>query len=399
MKILPGSWPPAATLASYLAIFFAIPNATGLDALLLQDAYVDNGTPFQTFLNYGNSGDLRVFKNGNHSMRSLLKFTLETLPPGTTAANVTQARLRLWVNSNTLTLGSITMTPITSPWDELTLRNINTGGMTFGLPKLIGLPINSSSDFVSIDVTSWVKAWIAGSLVNEGFQIEAGAAATTLDLYFDSKEATQTSHEPRLEITLDSIGPQGPVGPQGPQGPIGPMGPQGPVGPLGMTGAQGPVGPAGATGRDGPVGPIGPQGLVGPPGPPGLNWKRQWNSSTAYVANDIVFFEGSTYTALQANTNVQPPGPGTWDLLAQKGDAGAIGSQGPVGPAGQDGASGSVGPKGEMGPQGPEGPTGPVGPPGAAGREGPAGPPAVWPTHILPQGDLPMGEFTQGTPP
>src|SRR6266404_2486276 len=399
MKALLDSSHLLATLAGFLAIFLAVPSAAGLDALLLQDAYVDNGTPFQTFLNYGSSGDLRVFKNGTRSMRSLLKFSLETLPPGATAANVTQARLRLWVNSNTQTLGSISMMPITSPWDELTIRNINAGGLTFGLPRLIGLPINSSSDFVSIDVTGWVKAWIAGSLVNEGFQIEANTAATTLDLYFDSKEATQTSHEPRLEITLDSIGPQGPVGPQGSMGSIGPMGPQGPVGPIGLTGAQGPVGPggvAGATGVEGPIGPIGPPGLVGPPGPPGLNRKGQWNGSTAYVANDVVFFEGSTYAALQANTNVQPPGPGTWDLLAQKGDKGAVGPQGPVGPAGQAGVPGPTGPRGEIGVQGPQGA---VGSPGAPGVEGPPGPPAVWPTHILPQGDLSMGEFIQGTPP
>ncbi len=399
MKALLDSSHLLATLAGFLAIFLAVPSAAGLDALLLQDAYIDNGTPFQTFLNYGSSGDLRVFKNGTRSMRSLLKFSLETLPPGATAANVTQARLRLWVNSNTQTLGSISMMPITSPWDELTIRNINAGGMTFGLPKLIGLSINSRSDFVSIDVTGWVKAWLAGSLINEGFLVEANALGTGLDLYFDSKEATQTSHEPRLEITLDSIGPQGPVGPQGPQGSIGPMGPQGLVGPIGLTGAQGLVGPAGAAGAEGSVGPIGPPGVGGPIGPPGFNWKGRWNGSSAYVANDVVFFAGSTYAALQANTNVQPPGPGTWDLLAQKGDVGAAGAPGPVGPAGQDGAPGPVGLRGETGLQGPQGPIGSPGPPGTSGPEGPPGPPAVWPTHILPQGDLSMGEFTQGTQP
>jgi hypothetical protein len=186
----------------------------------------------------------------------------------------------------------------------LTLTNGLAGALTFGTSKIADLPINSGSDFISIDVTTWVKAWVSGTLVNEGFQIEPGASVTTLNLYFDSKEATQTSHEPRLEIELSNVGPQGPAGPTGATGPAGPTGP---TGGQGLTGLQGPPGVPGLPGA------IGPQGIAGLPGPPGAN--------------------------------------------------GAIGLTGPAGPS------------------------------------GPAGPAGITPTHLAPQGDLSMGEFTQGTTP
>jgi hypothetical protein len=383
-------WRFRGIFVGFLVFLASVSPALAAEALLLQDTYVDNGTPFQTFINYGNSGDLRVFKSGSRSMRSLLKFSLDTLPPGTISANVVQARLRLWVNSNTLILGAITMTPITSTWDEVVIRNITSGGMIFGSPKITNLPVNSSSDFVSIDVTDWVKAWISGALINEGFQVEANPGVNSLDLSFDSKESNQTSHEPRLEIVLASIGPQGPVGPTGPSGATGLAGPAGPAGPTGLAGPQG---PAGATGAQGPVGPTGPAGPTGLMGRPGLSWKGEWSDSASYVSNDVVFFGGSAFAALQANTNVPPPALGTWNLLARKGDDGAVGPQGPMGLAG---APGIVGAPGDRGLQGPEGPVGSQGPPGPIGPQGPT---AVWPTRILPQGDLSMGEFTQGSPP
>jgi hypothetical protein len=76
-----------------------------------------------------------------------------------------------------------------------------------------------------------------------------------------------------------------------------------------------------------------------------------------------------------------------------KGDtgiAGANGSPGPAGPQGLMGLQGNSGPQGVAGPGGDPGPVGPIGP------QGPAG---VTPTHIQPQGDLSMGEFTQGQTP
>ena len=296
-------------MLALLAIFITAHSASAVEALLLQDTYVDNGTtggkPYNS--NYGSAMDLRVFKGNARVARTFLKFTLATLPAETNANDVVQARLRLWINNNSAAAGAITLSPVTTAWDEYLLKDNSSGNLTFGLPKLSEVSVSSSNSFISIDVTDWVKAWLGGTLANEGIQIEPGATTTLLDLAFDSKESNQTSHEPRLEVSLSRTGPAGP---------------QGPPGTPGVTGASGPPGPPGNTGAVGPAGspgPQGPQGMAGPSGPTGLT-----------------------------------------------------GSTGPIGPLG------------------PIGPTGPAGPPGPA---------AVWPTRISPQGDLAMGEFTQGPPP
>jgi hypothetical protein len=187
------------------------------------------------------------------------------------------------------------------------LKDTTTTGLTFGSPKVSELPVHSVGNFISIDVTDWVRAWLTGNLANEGIAVEASAATSFLNLAFDSKESNETSHEPRLEIALSRIGPIGPIGPVGPQGSPGTAGPPGPPGVAGVVGPTGPVGPIGPAGVAGPAGAAGPAGFAGPPGPAGA--------------------------------------------------------------------------------------------PGAAGPAGPPGPAAVWPTRILPQGDLAMGEFTQGAPP
>ena len=280
------------------------------EALLLQDTYVDNGPtgskPPPVNANFGTSNDLRVFRSGTRVGRAFLKFSLATLPPGTTAADVTQARLRLWVNESTTASGAVTLTPVTTSWDELILKDNTSASITFGQPKLSDLAISTVANFVSVDVTDWVKGWLNGTLVNEGFEIEP-SATTAPNLYFDSKESDLTGHEPRLEISLNKTGSAGPTGAQGQQGSAGAAGP---VGPQGLQGSQGPAGPAGIAGPGGIPGPAGSQGNTGNPGPAGAT-----------------------------------------------GAAGAQGSQGPAGPA------------------------------------------AAWPTRIEPQGDLSMGEFTQGPTP
>jgi hypothetical protein len=176
---------------------------------------------------------------------------------------------------------------------------------------------------------------------------------------------------PVARLALNSpAGTAGPTGATGPQGADGAQGPQGPAGQNGDTGPQGAQGPQGAAGNDGAQG---PQGSIGPTGATGLNWQGTWSGATAYNVDDAVFFGGSSYIALVANTNDEPDtsvtnSDGNWELLAQQGATGASGAQGPTGTAG------TQGPQGDPGSQGPQGPQGDVGPQGAQGDAGAQGP-------------------------
>ena len=252
--ILVGRWTVAVLIA---AVYIAVPRAAAVDALLLHDTYVDAA---RASTNYGTNSDLRVVKTSNGMMRAFLKFSIDTLPTGTSAADVKQARLRLWVSSGSATTGAITLSPVTSAWTEATLTSSSRSSLTFGSPRSADLPIRGTGTFLSIDVTDFVQAWVGGTLLNYGFQIEASATTPSLDVYFDSKESTETSHEPQLEIVL-----------------AGPAGPQGELGPQGATGLQGPTGPEGATGAAGPKGDVGNMGPVGPQGPAGAAavWPRR----------------------------------------------------------------------------------------------------------------------------
>lgn len=154
-------------------------------------------------------------------------------------------------------------------------------------------------------------------------------------------------------------GATGPTGATGPKGATGATGPTGPVGATGATGPTGPIGatgPTGVTGATGPVGatgPTGPAGATGPTGPQGVVWKGAWSGVTAYAVGEAVERNGSSYIAIKAGTNKEPPNAEYWELLAAKGSTGATG---PTGPTGVTGATGPTGVEGPAGPTGPEGP-------------------------------------------
>src|SRR4051812_42521107 len=143
-----------ATALILLAAVLVPLRAGAIEALLLQDTYVDNGTsggkPPPNGSNYGAGIDLRVFKGNGRIGRTFLKFSLATLPPGTISSDVSHARLRLWVNGNSTVAGSITLSPVTVAWDEYLLKDNSTAGLGFGSPKLTELPVSSMNNFVSI---------------------------------------------------------------------------------------------------------------------------------------------------------------------------------------------------------------------------------------------------------
>lgn len=130
---------------------------------------------------------------------------------------------------------------------------------------------------------------------------------------------------------------------------------EGAAGIQGPQGIQGIQGPAGVNGQAGSTGPQGIQGAAGPQGPAGNAWvyRGEYDGGITYSPNDYVSFQGASYvmTNFIGAAGYDPVGyPGSWQLVALRGETGANGS---------DGYNGSDGPQGEQGPQGPEGPPGP----------------------------------------
>jgi len=277
---------------------FCVVLATGwADQSVVGDAFFASGNA----TNFGASPYVNV--GGPSGFQGLLQFDLAALPPGTTAANISSASLRLFV-SRIGTAGTIDIYSAASSWNESTVNG--TAPPTPLSLVAAGVSVSVAGTYLSIPITSQVQSWLNGA-PNNGFLLVANPGTTFV--FFDSKENTSTSHPAVLEVSL--IAPVGATGPMGPTGPIGavgvpgiagPAGAAGPTGPTGPFGAQGPIGdtgPAGAIGLAGALGNVGPAGPVGPTGPAGA-----------------------------------------------KGPTGATGPTGPVGATGPAGAAGAVGAQG-----------------------------------------------------
>jgi len=106
-----------------------------------------------------------------------------------------------------------------------------------------------------------------------------------------------------------------------------------------------------------------------------ITWQGTWSSSTTYTQNNAIQYNGSSYVALQGNTDVRPDtNASVWSLMAQKGDTGATGASGATGETGPRGLQGERGLQGPQGLSGTNGPTGATGPQGPQGDPGPTGP-------------------------
>jgi hypothetical protein len=340
-------------VAVSIATFFTCSVARATDVALTGDAHV-NLTRSTT--NFGTLANLYV-GNGN---TALLQFDLSTLPSGLTAGQISQATLTVFVN-RVNSGGSVSLSPVTSTWSESTV--------TYATIPTIGTPINSftaatAGQYVTLDVTLLVQSWITTPASNFGLALSASAANVLLD----SKENDETGHTAKLDVTITSTGA---IGPTGATGPIGAIGPQGPTGPQGTAGLQGLTG---ATGSQGPAGPQGTTGASGPQGAAGtIGAVTNWSSSATYQVGQLVFCtacssNGSSYAALAANTNQDPPTQtGAWQLIAQAGAQGIPGVVGATGATGSIGATGFTGATGATGPAGPAGATGAVGATGTIG--------------------------------
>jgi len=64
----------------------------------------------------------------------------------------------------------------------------------------VPITVASKNNFVVIDVTQAVKDWLNGTVVNNGLALQPNGSA--VNVTFNSKESTTTSHNPQLNISL-----------------------------------------------------------------------------------------------------------------------------------------------------------------------------------------------------
>ncbi len=335
--------------------------------------------------------------------RSWLRFDVSSvIPPGTTWNQVLKATLTLYVTTAPAS-GVVRVQNILGPWSEGSLTDSTAPGLgndPFG-KVYASATVVSGGRYVTLDVTELLRDWLDGTAANHGLALVPGDGMVQLS--FDSKESTTTSHPPVLDLVLGGSNPatwlSGTGVPGGTLGAVGDLyldrGASAYYGPKTVSGwgsavsLKGATGATGGTGASGPAGPQGPIGLTGAPGPQGIK--------------------------------------------GEAGVAGPVGPQGPIGPTGETGATGPAGQVGPVGPQGPAGENGrtwwsglgaPVdgvgnlgdyyldvqgiqifGPkyewgwPAPMALKGAQGSAGVSVIRILPMGDISMGAFTNGPVP
>ena len=328
------------TSAKFLIMLLLVGGLTTVvmaQATLNDDAHTIN-TPKDADSNFGTNPSLTVGSTSN----VYLKFKLSpALPPATVATDLAKATLKLYV-SNVGAPGTIDVYEVAGNWNEKSVTANAAPAAGILVNAGVQIDANKKGQYLTIDISGAVSDWLSGA-PNNGLLLVAGPG---VNVTFDSKENSQTSHEPELLLTWNrsagAQGPQGPEGPQGPQGEKGIPGDPGPQGPKGDKGDKGDVGPQGQQGAQGLQGPKGDTGDIGPQGPKG-------------------------------DTGVAGPQGAKGDK-GDKGDLGPQGQEGAQGPQGPQGLQGPQGPKGDAGVAGPQGPQGDIGPQGSAGPEGPQGP-------------------------
>ena len=138
-------------------MFACLPTASwAVLATLTDDAYTATGSPNSHF---GGNPSLHVVGT---TQKTYIKFDLAaSLPLGVAAANVAKAPLTLFPNTVT-TPGSFDVFPVTSGWTEAGIT-ANTAP-SLGSTVATAVPVTTKDAFVTVDLTTLVRAWVSGSL-------------------------------------------------------------------------------------------------------------------------------------------------------------------------------------------------------------------------------------------
>src|SRR5688572_21757106 len=165
-----------------------------------EDAYVDYQS---SNTNFGADPILRLRYLTGPTRYDLvyLKFDLSSLPPGTAAADIESASLKLYVNGATSGPGTSSYTYLTcSNWSEATITYNNRPGLcgsTISPPNTTFV----AGQYASVDITQFVKTWAAGG-GNFGLALYAGSPS---DIIFASKESGPNAPKIEVDLAITSV--------------------------------------------------------------------------------------------------------------------------------------------------------------------------------------------------
>jgi hypothetical protein len=163
------------------------------------DTYINTADPAT---NYGAKTLLDV---DGATQITYIQFNFSSIPAG---ASVSQATLKLYVNAIT-TAGSFNVDYVNGMWSESTITSNLAPALGTTIVSSVPLTTASKNQYILINITPAVVAWLNGSQANDGIALVANS---TFNATFDSKENTTTSHPPELDIVFVGGGSSGIAG-------------------------------------------------------------------------------------------------------------------------------------------------------------------------------------------
>ncbi|MGA1988118.1 MAG: DNRLRE domain-containing protein, partial [Candidatus Sulfotelmatobacter sp.] len=132
------------------------------------DAYTNTGS---SSTNYGANVLLDVVSG---TQTTYIQFNLASIPAGYTSTNVAKATLKLYVNAVS-TAGSFNVDYVSGAWSEATITAKSSPALGSTIVSAVPLTSASPSQYILIDITSAVQAWLNGTEANNGIALVANS--------------------------------------------------------------------------------------------------------------------------------------------------------------------------------------------------------------------------------
>jgi len=156
------------------------------------DAYTNTATPTTEL------GAKPLLDVESATQTTYIQFDLSSIPSGYTSASIAKATLKLYVNAVT-TGGSFNVDYVNGTWSEKTITADLAPALGTTLASSVPLTSANVHDYIIIDITPALNAWLDGTEPNDGIALVANSP---LNASFDSKENTATSQPPELDIVF-----------------------------------------------------------------------------------------------------------------------------------------------------------------------------------------------------